>query len=405
MIISCNGSADAADRYLKAQTAASLPYAIVDTGQTSCHDDLVEIACGERWAGQDAQHDGHRPSYADHGDGTVTDLVTGLMWQKTVGSKATWYDAVDGARAVRIAGYDDWRLPTIKELYALIDFSGSSFVTASTSVPYIDTEYFDFEYGDTSSGERFIDAQFWSSTRYVGTTMNGDATAFGVNFADGRIKGYPTDTGTGGAPFTAFVRYVRGGSGYGENDYVDNGDGTVTDGATGLMWTRADSGIPMDWREALEYAESFEWGGYDDWRLPNAKELQSIVDYSRAPDATDAGSRGAAIDQIFDLTEEESWFWSSTTHLDGPDARWAVYVTFGRATGWMEQPPGSGRYVLLDVHGAGSQRSDPKTGDPTDYPNGHGPQGDVVRVENFVRLVRDAWENEDDSRRRTVRRR
>jgi hypothetical protein len=54
----------------------------------------------------------------------------------------------------------------------------------------------------------------------------------------------------------------------------------------------------------------------------------------------------------------------------------------------MQQPPKSGTYVLLDVHGAGAQRSDPKDGDPADYPNGHGPQGDVIRINNFVRAVR-----------------
>ena len=55
----------------------------------------------------------------------------------------------------------------------------------------------------------------------------------------------------------------------------------------------------------------------------------------------------------------------------------------------MEMPPGSGNRRLLDVHGAGSQRSDPKVGDPDDSPYGHGPQGDVVRIYNFVRVVRD----------------
>jgi hypothetical protein len=44
---------------------------------------------------------------------------------------------------------------------------------------------------------------------------------------------------------------------------------------------------------------------------------------------------------------------------------------------------------LVDVHGAGAQRSDPKAGDPKMFPHGHGPQGDVVRIKNFVRLVRD----------------
>jgi hypothetical protein len=44
----------------------------------------------------------------------------------------------------------------------------------------------------------------------------------------------------------------------------------------------------------------------------------------------------------------------------------------------------------IDVHGAGAQRSDPKAGDPANWPTGHGPQGDAIRIYNYVRLVRDA---------------
>ena len=65
----------------------------------------------------------------------------------------------------------------------------------------------------------------------------------------------------------------------------------------------------------------------------------------------------------------------------------AVYIAFGEALGWM-QPPTGGDYLLFDVHGAGAQRSDPKSGDPADYPFGHGPQGDVIRIFNYVRAVR-----------------
>ena len=67
----------------------------------------------------------------------------------------------------------------------------------------------------------------------------------------------------------------------------------------------------------------------------------------------------------------------------------AVYIAFGEALGYMEMPPNSGNYQLLDVHGAGAQRSDPKSGDPADWPHGNGPQGDVVRIYNYVHAVRD----------------
>ena len=82
-------------------------------------------------------------------------------------------------------------------------------------------------------------------------------------------------------------------------------------------------------------------------------------------------------------------YWSSTTHVNmssSPGA-WAAYIAFGEALGWM-QPPFGGEPVLMDVHGAGAQRSDPKAGDPLDWPYGNGPQGDVVRIDNYVRLVR-----------------
>ena len=64
----------------------------------------------------------------------------------------------------------------------------------------------------------------------------------------------------------------------------------------------------------------------------------------------------------------------------------AGYVAFGRSQGWM--PGFGGQYDLLDVHGAGSQRSDPKAGDPSQFPRGRGPQGDVIDIYNMVRPVR-----------------
>ena len=372
---------------------------VVDTGQTAFYnnsDEITQPAPGEAFYGQDAHYAGPQPSYQDNGDGTITDLVTGLMWQKTpdLVNQSTFTEAFLNAFTFNLAGHTDWRLPSLKELYSLIDFRGHIWLTVEESTPYMDTHYFDFAYGDVNAGDRIIDAQYWSSTAYVGTTMNNAATAFGVNFADGRIKGYPL-LSPHGEP-THFVRYVRGNPDYGKNNFVDNGDGTVTDLATTLMWQQADSGAGYNWRQALSYAETLDLAGYDDWRLPNAKELQSIVNYARAPDAQNPAQAGPAIDPVFQITNigtsqdpDYPYFWSGTTHLDGPHA-WGVYVAFGEARGYMEQPPGSGNYNLLNVHGAGAQRSDPKDGDPANWPKGNGPQGDMVRIFNYVRCVRDA---------------
>ena len=376
--------------------AGTAAHPIVDTGQTTFYDSSDAITtpgASNPLSGQDAGHAGLQPGYADNGDGTITDKVTGLMWQRDPGEKMTYAQAVAGAAGFDLAGHHDWRLPTIKELYSLILFSGTDpsgceNLPSCDAVPFIDTEYFMFEYGDEAAGERMIDSQYASSTKYVSTTMNGDETVFGVNFADGRIKGYGLQLF--GQAKTFFVLYVRGDTGYGVNDFVDNGNGTVTDAATGLMWQQADSGQGLEWESALGYCAALGTGGYDDWRLPDAKELQSIVDYTRSPATT--GS--AAIDLLFvvsAITDEGGgsdfpFYWAGTTHANLVSGANAVYVAFGRALGWMQSP--SGAYTLLDVHGAGAQRSDPKTGDSAAFPHGHGPQGDVVRIDNYARCVR-----------------
>lgn len=391
-------------------------YPIVDTGQTACYDNDSETACpqtGQAYAGQDGNYQGLAPAYQDNSDGTVTDLNTGLMWQQTPDfngdgvidsqDKMSFDDAMRNADSFTLAGYDDWRLPTIQELYSLIDFRGatgtadpSSSQVPSDAVPFIDTNYFDFAYGDASVGERYIDAQFWSSTVYVSTTMNGNATAFGVNFADGRIKGYGTEVRDQNGRDNRYVRYVRGNS-YGTNSFTDNGNGTITDAATGLTWLQSDSGAfnagrygdgSLNWEEALAWCESLDYAGSSEWRLPNAKELHSIVDYSRSPDTTNS----AAINPLFQTTYLENGinnngyanyphYWSSTTHLDGiPAAARAVYFAFGEAQGLINGQ-------MMDVHGAGAQRSDIKSGDPASLPVGAGPQGDVQSIYNYARCV------------------
>ena len=232
-------------------------------------------------------------------------------------------------------------------------------------------------------GKRLIDCQDWSATRYVSSTMRGTPTAFGVNFADGRIKGYGLVRPINNQAVQHYVRYVRGNPHYGLNKFTDNGDGTVTDQSTGLIWQQRDSGKTFEWKDALSYAQNLILGGHNDWRLPNAKELQSIVDYGRSP----VTSHSAAIDPLFKVSDIESYYWSSTTHLHDGRADSAVYVAFGRALGYMRFH-GPTRPELMDVHGAGAQRSDPKSGDPAGFPYGRGPQGDDIRIFNYVRCVR-----------------
>jgi hypothetical protein len=445
-------------------------YLVVGTGQTKCYDNRREVTPpkpGQPFYGQDAQCRSVSPAYTLSLDGlTVDDLNTGLTWQRspdtngdgslTYADKLTYREARQRPAAMNAAkygGYNDWRLPTIKELYSLIVFSGvdvGRIEEATRAKPFIDTNYFDFAYGFLDSGDRSIDSQWATSTLYVANPNQ----MFGVNFADGRIKAYPLAEAIGKR---YFVICVRGNPAYGKNDFHDNDDGTITDRATGLMWSKTDSGKGMNWEAALAWAHAKNVGhylGHDDWRLPNAKELQSIVDYTRSPDTT----RSPAIDPLFHCTaiknengkSDYPFYWTSTTHASAGGSESAIYVAFGRAAGWLSGPPGqhggpgrgvpgmegdrsegpgnrgprpfgpppegfagpppfgppwgdpgmmgpprhdgsnsgSAMYHYADVHGAGAQRSDPKIGDPNAFPHGRGPQGDVIRIDNYVRVVR-----------------
>jgi arylsulfatase A-like enzyme len=383
-------------------------FAVADTNQQTCYDEIgAEISCparSEAFYGQDAQYMNNPPVFVDNGYGTVSDRITGLIWQQSPDSnqdsridaddKLSFTQAQTYCDNLILAGSSDWRLPEIKQLYSLIDFSGvdpSAYEGTDTSglVPFIDTDYFDFGYGDTGSGERIIDAQYASNTLYVSTTGNaGVETLFGVNFADGRIKGYPLSRQ--GQDSTFYVMCTRGNEDYGRNEFVANDDGTVTDRATDLMWALDDSMTGLNWDEALAWIEQLNKAnhlGYSDWKLPNAKELHSLLDYGRSPDTSDS----AALDPEFNATgivneageADYPAYWTSTTHLNqaaNPGAN-GVYISFGRAMGYVD-----GNWV--DIHGAGAQRSDPKAGDPGDFPFGRGPQGDAIRIYNHVRPVR-----------------
>ncbi len=370
---------------------AEITYPIVDTDVKTFYNATAIVSAptqGDAFYGQDANYQGNQPSYTDNGNGTVTDNVTGLMWQKDMGSKISFDDAQATAEALNLGGYTDWRVPTIKELYSLIVFTGK--VNGETAITnFINDTYFVQPLGNTTLGEREIDAQTWSSTKYLGKTFVNDETIFGVNFVDGRIKGYPKYKKllTSTTPNKMYFRMVRGNALYGINEFVNNNNGTISDKATGLMWQQADDGVARDWQTALSYAENLTLGGYSDWRLPNAKELQSIVDYTRCPSVTNS----PAINAMFSTTSitdpdgvggQYPCFWTSSPHQDGmnPYAT-AVYIAFGKAQGKMNG-------VLYDVHGAGAQRSDPKSGNAADYPQFMGPQGDVRYVYNFVRCVR-----------------
>lgn len=113
-----------------------------------------------------------------------------------------------------------------------------------------------------------------------------------------------------------------------ESRFVDNRDGTVTDTCTGLQWQQNTADVNVDgqsteqdlvtWCKALAYCKNLSFAGHDDWRLPNVRELQSLVDYGRfAP----------LIDPV--LGALSSFYWSSTNIVGSPGFVWGVGFDIG----------------------------------------------------------------------------
>jgi hypothetical protein len=118
----------------------------------------------------------------------------------------------------------------------------------------------------------------------------------------------------------AGLALLMGAAGAAWGAYVNNGDGTVTDTVTGLMWQQADDGQGRTWESALSYCEALDLAGRTDWRLPDIRELQSIVDDGRYL---------PAINPAFSC--ENSFYWSGSTYAGYPDYAWHVHFGYGYA--------------------------------------------------------------------------
>jgi len=258
-----------------------------DTGQTQSY---------TKTFGEDSDYNCNPHSYTDLGNGIVRDNVTGLEWQKTANKGFSWQNAITYCENLTLAGKTDWRLPTIKELSTIVD--------SSVTGPAINTSYF----ANTLSSE------YWSSTTYAIDTTYAWSLDFNYGSSVTSLKGEGN-----------LVRAVRGGQ-YGENNFIDNHDGTVTDNSTGLVWQQATAPGKYNWEKALTYCEGLTLAGKSDWRLPNRNELQSIVDYSRYNPSIDTA-------YFPNTVTAASFYWSSTTCKFNTNYAWHVVFSSGNVTG------------------------------------------------------------------------
>jgi len=250
---------------------------LADTGQTNINSPLP---------GEDADYLINPPSWTLEGQGAVRDDRTGLLWQRQDdGQFRNWPDARDYCQRLELEGRSDWRLPERMELLTLTYYPWTPAIAVDL-FPETQMSY------------------YWSASMLPGR----DDYAYEVNFNFG-------DSGSGRKDAADGLSRCVAGERLPEPDFIDNGDGTVSDLSTGLVWQQGSS--LGDWPSALAGCEALDLAGYLDWRLPNLRELASLA---RKPKA------GQAIDEQFFPATEGEGIWSSTSYqLAKPTHAFVLY--------------------------------------------------------------------------------
>ncbi|MEI7771684.1 MAG: DUF1566 domain-containing protein, partial [Chloroflexales bacterium] len=206
-------------------TTASLK--LPDTGQVTDYTAIV---------GEDSDYTLNLPTYTDNGNGTVTDQVTGLIWQQNDGGEMTFDTAMRYCENLTLGAYADWQLPSDYALFSLVDLDHN---------PALNPAF-------TASA-----AQYW----WTAEELVGDSTRAWVVNAGGGIGAHPKDeTLSAGGVKRFHARCVRNVPVRVASDFTDNGNATATDQNTGLMWQQAEVGSTMTWEAALSYCEDLTLG-------------------------------------------------------------------------------------------------------------------------------------------------
>jgi hypothetical protein len=295
---------------IDAQTTIKSMAKLPDTGQTG---DFTTTF------GEDADYTINAPSYTNNGNGTITDNVTGLMWQQTDGGEMTVESAATYVTALRLGGYANWRLPTAHEGFSILNHQNNN--------PAVNTTYFSITTAE----------YWWSSDKQVG-----DATKIWCTNAGGGVGNHPkSETVSAGGVKRFHVRAVRNitASTTVANPFTDNADGTIKDNLTGLTWQKVPNTATLTWEQALVYAEGLTLGAASDWRLPNIKELESINDERIVTPSVST--------TYFPAIGVKN-YWSSTSLPNQTTRAWYLSTQFGITTYELKTVP---LYVIA-VRGA-----------------------------------------------------
>lgn len=275
---------------------------LVDTGQSSCFDaeDHTLNPCpgmGDPFYGQDGNYQKVGPNLWDNNDETVSDFRTGLMWLRTsfvpfvdgTYIQHDWPEAIAYCEGLSHAGYTDWRLAENFELQSLVDFSRYD---SAIRLPIV------------SKWPRL-----WSATPIASDPTKG----WKLIGSTGRI--WVDDNANKAATLCVRGEYQNPGS------FVDNGN-SVTDTTTFITWQKSDDGQVRTWKQALSYCADLTLDEESDWRLPDIRELSSLIDFSSYNPALN--------DSYFPTKMASHLYWSSTTSVVSYfNGAWVVNFTNG----------------------------------------------------------------------------
>ena len=242
------------------------------------------------------------PRFTDNGDGTITDNLTGLMWDQDGHrfGQRKWADALSDISSLSLAGQTDWRLPNIVEIRSLINWKENDSAVWLGNQGFLNVQ----------SSPDTINYYYWTSTRsgvgyaFLFRTIDGVTYTGGDDTLQASVWAVRTEGGgTISLPKTGqTTSYNAGDDGdleagiaWPSPRFVDNSFGTLTDLLTGLMWQQSPSNIDREsWSGAMRYASESELAGYDDWRAPNVNEFLSLKSYGDVPDGVWIPLQGGA---------------------------------------------------------------------------------------------------------------
>jgi hypothetical protein len=320
------------------------------TGQTTSYvngDDASQRK-GVAWPGT---------RYIDNQNGTVTDNLTGLTWLKNAGcfTPTVWADALADANQLAngacgltdgsIAG--QWRLPNIVELESMLDVSssnpalpaGNPFINVSNGIYWTSTSYYGGIVGSPNAWAiRLRDGRYMNDSNLNLKTSSNNAVWAVKGIGGGTVKLQATG---------AYVFFGSGDDGATESGTPlpaprmhDNGNGTVTDTVTGLIWLKKADCINQTWGVAIAAVNALASGhcGLTDgstagsWRMPNRKEMQSLADRAQNNMADYFNetfvSGNVSINSqpaIFTSFMPFQYYWTSTTDAADTTKAWTVF--------------------------------------------------------------------------------